>query len=69
MKKPRCCFMYEEFITQCQNDAEFEISENTRNDPDNYIHACEKHVGSLLGSTVDFPDCKIWTVSYIGEAE
>lgn len=61
----KCCYMYDN--KQCPNKAEFEISCNNRTDPDNYTHSCIKHVGEMIGTDESYPDCKIWTVSFIGE--
>jgi hypothetical protein len=57
----KCCFI------PCDKDADFEIRENTRTDPDNYTHSCEDHVGKMLGTTAGFSECLDWTVSFIGE--
>lgn len=58
--KNKCCWL------GCENDAAFHISAANRNDPDNYTHACEQHVGSLLGWADGFAPCNEWRVFYIG---
>jgi hypothetical protein len=59
----RCCFIDGE--KQCEKKAEFEISENTRQDPDNFTQACSDHVGELLGTTEENLTCSEWTVRAI----
>lgn len=60
-KELRCCFTKNK--QQCKKKAIFEISENTRQDPDNYTHSCEKHLGKMIGTTEGFPECEEWTVT------
>lgn len=48
---------------QCEEKAKFEIAENTRQDPDNYTHSCEKHLSKMIGTTDGFPKCRQWTIT------
>lgn len=58
----KCCFMETE-TQQCEEKAKFEIAENTRQDPDNYTHSCEKHLSKMIGTTDGFPKCRQWTIT------
>lgn len=59
-----CCFLSKR--KYCTNEAEFEINENTRVDPDNATYCCGKHLYKLLGTTVGYPECNSWTITRIG---
>ena len=61
--KNECCFM--DADNQCMDAASFVIQEATRDDPDNYTYACEKHVGAMLGTTEGFKECREWIVSVL----
>ena len=66
IRVPICCYIDKDG-KQCLDEAEFEIMDNNRNDPDNYTHSCTKHVGEMLGTTENQKECKNWNVCYIGD--
>ena len=57
----KCCAMISK-TKRCQKKATFEIMDATRGDPDNFTHACESHVGELLGSVEGYPVTTSWNV-------
>jgi len=67
MEKKKTTRCYTEEGKRCERNAEFEIMENTRTDPDNFTFSCEDHVGKMLGSTNGFPNCDNWTILMLVE--
>lgn len=55
---------------ECEKEADFYIVGNLNNGIDNDTHACEQHVGEMLG-TPDFltSDNTEWVISPIPESE
>lgn len=61
MSRNKCC------KPRCRRLAEFEIR-GEGNHPEDYTHACEKHVGWLLGTPVFLQrENRMWFVYYLGE--
>lgn len=60
-KELKCCYLMSDGF-QCGKKAEYEISENTRKDIDNYTHSCEDHLGKMIGTTDGFSKCEEWVV-------
>lgn len=51
------CGYMENNVTPCENPATFEIRDMGDSDPYScYTHACDDHVGHLLGHRVGVPD-------------
>lgn len=59
-KPPFCCHM------DCDEDAEFVII-GSSGDPDDFTHACARHVGELLGTPEGARENRAWFVCALGK--
>lgn len=67
-KPPHCCFVDPAGSQSCSKPAEFEIKNTSAGaDPYDGTHACETHVGALLGGTN--PGANQWAVWDISESQ